>query len=203
MDATSFNCFMDILHFLRFDKKASREQRRATDKLAPITDIWELFVAQLPKFYIPGTDITVDEQLLPFRGKCPFRQYIPTKPAKYGIKVWSACDSETSYPLKGEVTSEGNWIRTETSNSPNYGSIASYCQRIEVRDQYMTLLPFHTPKKYKPRLASSQTCSEWGIIIICINFCYCSSWVSRKWQLPVHPQSVQGQVAINPSIMRS
>ena len=39
-----------------------------------------------------------------FCGRCPFRQYIPSKPAKYGIKIWwCCCDAETSYPLKGEV----------------------------------------------------------------------------------------------------
>src|SRR6218665_1858759 len=100
----SVNRFVDILRFLRFDNKASREHRRASDKLAALRNIWELFAAQLPKFYVPRTDITVDEQLVPFRGKCPFRQYIPSKPAKYGIKVLWACDSETSYPLKGEVS---------------------------------------------------------------------------------------------------
>ncbi|CAD7081494.1 unnamed protein product [Hermetia illucens] len=30
-------------------------------------------------------------------GRCPFRQYMPMKPAKYGMKNWVACDSGTSY----------------------------------------------------------------------------------------------------------
>ena len=62
-----------------------------------------MFVVNLKKYYIPGTDLTVDEQLVPFRGKCPFRQYMASKPAKYGIKVWWNCDADTSYPLKGEI----------------------------------------------------------------------------------------------------
>ena len=28
-------------------------------------------------------------QLVAFRGRCPFRQYIPSKPAKYGLKFWA------------------------------------------------------------------------------------------------------------------
>ncbi|CAJ1087251.1 piggyBac transposable element-derived protein 4-like [Xyrichtys novacula] len=48
-------------------------------------------------------DITVYEQLVPFTGRCPFRQYIPSKPAKYGIKTWVACDSKTSYAWKMQV----------------------------------------------------------------------------------------------------
>ena len=44
-----------------------------------------------------------DEMLTPFRGKCPFRQYIPSKPARYGIKIWWLCDSQTFYPYDGKV----------------------------------------------------------------------------------------------------
>lgn len=99
----SMNRFKNILRFLRFDNKQTRPERRATDKLAAIRDVWVMFIAKLQKAYIPGVDMTVDEQLVPFRGRCPFRQYMPSKPAKYGIKIWWNCCSESCYPLKGEI----------------------------------------------------------------------------------------------------
>ena len=99
----SRNRFTNILKFLRFDNRATRQERQADDKLAPCRDSWNLFQAQLPEFYIPGPDLCVDEQLVAFRGRCGFRQYIPSKPAKYGIKIWWCCDSQTCYPLKGDV----------------------------------------------------------------------------------------------------
>ena len=40
--------------------------------------------------------MTVDKQLVCFRGRCPFRQHIPSKPGKYGIKVWAICEANTS-----------------------------------------------------------------------------------------------------------
>ncbi|XP_035664217.1 piggyBac transposable element-derived protein 4-like [Branchiostoma floridae] len=95
--------FRNILKYMRFDDRETRAERRATDKLAAFRDIWEMFIAQLPKYYIPGTDLCVDEQLVAFRGRCAFRQYIPSKPAKYGLKIWWNCDATTCYPLKGEV----------------------------------------------------------------------------------------------------
>ena len=52
------------------------------------------------RYYVPGAFLTVDEQLIPFRGRCSFIQYIPSKPAKYGLKVFWICDAETYYPLK-------------------------------------------------------------------------------------------------------
>ena len=95
--------FTSILKYLRFDNRATRAERQAVDKLAAFRDFWSMFQAQLPKFYVPGTDLCVDEQLVSFRGRCGFRQYIPSKPAKYGIKIWWCCDAATSYPLTGQV----------------------------------------------------------------------------------------------------
>ena len=97
------NRFTSILKFLRFDNHATQQERQADDKIAPFGDFWNLFQAQLLKFYIPGPNLCVDEQLVAFRGRYGFRQYIPSKPAKYGIKIWWCCDSQSCYPLKGDV----------------------------------------------------------------------------------------------------
>ena len=32
--------------------------------------------------------------------RCPFIQYIPQKPAKFGIKFWMLCDATTYYVLR-------------------------------------------------------------------------------------------------------
>ena len=62
-----------------------------------------MFQAGLQNVYKPGSDVTVDEQLVATRGRCSFRQYIPSKPGKFEIKIFWAGDSETSYPLRVEV----------------------------------------------------------------------------------------------------
>ena len=59
--------FSDILTFLRFDDKNTRSARRQRDIFAPIRDLWSLFSGNLAKHYAPGLNITVDEQLVPFR----------------------------------------------------------------------------------------------------------------------------------------
>jgi hypothetical protein len=99
----SLTRFKELLRFCRFDNQQTRPQRLAEDKLAPIRDFWEMFLSTLPPVYKPGSDVTIDEQLVATRGRCNFRQYIPSKPGKYGIKIFWICDSETSYPLKGEI----------------------------------------------------------------------------------------------------
>lgn len=95
----SRNRFMEISKNLRFDDKSTRSIRQQKDKLAPVRDLFEIVNKNLKKFYTPGDNLTVDEQLVPFRGRCSFRQYMPSKPDKYGLKIWWVCDSKTAYPL--------------------------------------------------------------------------------------------------------
>lgn len=41
--------------------------------------------------------MTLDEKLEPFRGRRPFRQFIKSKPAKYGLKVFAPVDAKMVY----------------------------------------------------------------------------------------------------------
>lgn len=95
--------FKIISQVLRFDDKETRSLRRSKDRLAPIRDVWDAWVPTLSKNFIPYENVTVDEQLIPFRGRCSFRQFMKSKPAKYGIKVWALCDATTSYALNLQV----------------------------------------------------------------------------------------------------
>ncbi|RXN25337.1 piggyBac transposable element-derived 4-like protein [Labeo rohita] len=77
--------------------------QKKSDKLAPIRNIWDKWVERLPLLYNPGPNVTVDECLVRFRGQCPFKQYMPSKPGKYGIKIWAACDSRSSYAWNMQI----------------------------------------------------------------------------------------------------
>lgn len=95
--ALSRDRFCQISRYIRFDDKISRAQRKSIDKLAAIRDIWEDFVSNCRNCFEPFETVTVDEQLVGFRGRCPFRQFIKSKPARYGIKIWALADVYTSY----------------------------------------------------------------------------------------------------------
>lgn len=97
------NRFWDLIRFIRFDDARTRNERQRTDKAAPIRDVWIMLNANLAKYYVPTENLTIDEQLYPYRGRTKFTQYIPSKPAKYGIKVWWICDAKNSYPLHGQI----------------------------------------------------------------------------------------------------
>ncbi|XP_068240220.1 LOW QUALITY PROTEIN: piggyBac transposable element-derived protein 4-like, partial [Palaemon carinicauda] len=86
-----------IKRALRFDSIATREERVTHDKFAPIRNLWDQVIANCIANYEPSGHLTVDEQLLGFRGRYRFRMYIPNKPAKYGIKLVMACNADTFY----------------------------------------------------------------------------------------------------------
>ncbi|RVE45404.1 hypothetical protein evm_009922 [Chilo suppressalis] len=88
-----------IVRCLRMDDKTLRPDRRQQDPFIPVRQVWDMFIAQCKMNYSPGNNVTVDEQLLGFRGRCPFRMYIPNKPNKYGIKIPMICDSGTNYMI--------------------------------------------------------------------------------------------------------
>ncbi len=74
----SENRFEDLVHYMRFDDKTTRSERKKDDKLAAIREIWDMLIANLQKPYVPSAYLTVDEQLYSFRGRCPFLVYIPS-----------------------------------------------------------------------------------------------------------------------------
>ncbi|XP_049316471.1 piggyBac transposable element-derived protein 4-like isoform X1 [Bactrocera dorsalis] len=96
----SENHFHKITSALRFDDVLSRQQTRSSDKFAPIRDLWDRWQQFLPMFYNCHENVTVDEQLVAFRGRCSFRQFMPSKPAKYGLKFWLSVDSKSGYVWK-------------------------------------------------------------------------------------------------------
>ena len=57
----------------------------------------------LEKVYKPYECITIDEQLFLFRSHTQFTQYTPSTPAKYGIKVFWACNASNVYPLQNQI----------------------------------------------------------------------------------------------------
>ncbi|XP_044745207.1 piggyBac transposable element-derived protein 4-like [Coccinella septempunctata] len=99
----SENRFRFLLRCVRFDNVETRNERRELDKLAPIRELFENFLVNFQANFIPSEFLTVDEQLLAFRGRCGFKQFIPSKPAKYGIKMFALVDAKTSYTMNLET----------------------------------------------------------------------------------------------------
>ena len=51
------------------------------------------------RYYAWHENLIVNKQLVPFRGRCSFKHYLPSKPDKYGMKFFWISDSSTFYSL--------------------------------------------------------------------------------------------------------
>jgi len=57
------------------------------DRMYKICDFINLLVMKFASARTPGEKLAVDETMIPFTGRLKFRQYIPGKAHRYGIKV--------------------------------------------------------------------------------------------------------------------
>ena len=110
--------FVLLKQNIRFDDFTTRDERKACDqqgKLAPIYDIFNMFVENCNVNYDVGKRLTVDESIIPFRGRCSFKVYMPKKPNKHGIKIWSLADASNAYLSNAQI------YCGKTSSSPERG----------------------------------------------------------------------------------
>lgn len=138
----SINRFEIIRRFLRFDDKRTRAVRQKDDKLAAFSYIWTLFISNCQKNYIPSANVTI-EQLVNFRGRCPFTQYIPSKPGKYGVKIFWMCDSSSSYAVNGKIYC-GRQPNEEVQRNLGYTVVTELTANIENSGRNVTMDNFFT-----------------------------------------------------------
>lgn len=82
--------FLIILRCLHFSRPGTEERPEpANDRLYKVRYLVEYFNNKMRQIYYPNKDLTIDEEMILWRGRLVFRQYIKGKRHKYGIKVYS------------------------------------------------------------------------------------------------------------------
>ena len=95
----SRNRFQILLRSLHFENNSKLDKN---DRLGKISSLLTTMNRNFKKVYRPGETVVVDESLIPWRGCLVFRQFIPTKAHKYGIKLFKLCTAE-GYTYSFEV----------------------------------------------------------------------------------------------------
>ncbi|XP_064600751.1 piggyBac transposable element-derived protein 4-like [Liolophura sinensis] len=73
------------------------------DPIHHVRPIFDVVQQNLHDNYNLHKSVSVDEARIPFRGCLSFRQYLPAKPCKFGIKVWELPDSYNGYVYKMQM----------------------------------------------------------------------------------------------------
>ena len=90
----SLDRFSLLLRALHFSRIAVAED--------PLRKIRPIIAALLKKFsliFSPYQDLCIDESLVHWKGRLSFKQYIPSKRHRFGIKIFVICDVKTGYIL--------------------------------------------------------------------------------------------------------
>lgn len=61
-----------LTSFLRFDNATTRDEKKVTEKAAAIIELFSMLINNSQRAYSVSELLTVDEMLVPFRGRCPF-----------------------------------------------------------------------------------------------------------------------------------
>ena len=106
--STGSNSLFVLFNFDNYRDCAARPQN---DRLAAINEVWNKLVSNLRRFYVSEDTLTVDEQVVDYRGTISGRTYIASKPRKYGVKIFWLCEAKSDFPLNvniyiGKVSNE-------------------------------------------------------------------------------------------------
>ncbi|XP_018572737.1 piggyBac transposable element-derived protein 4-like [Anoplophora glabripennis] len=64
------------------------------DRAYKIQQLLDLLINKFQNAFTPAGSFCIDESLIPFRGRLVFKQYIPLKTHKYGVKLFKLCSGE-------------------------------------------------------------------------------------------------------------
>ncbi|CAK9809212.1 PiggyBac transposable element-derived protein 4 [Anthophora quadrimaculata] len=110
--------FLQIFWMLHLHKNAPEGRNTCLrTRIQKANNFLQYINSKFSEHFIPYQSICVDESIIKFKGKICFITYNPTKPTKWGIRIYVLADSNTGYvysvlPYYGSITSE-NLIRPD------------------------------------------------------------------------------------------
>ncbi|XP_046142146.1 piggyBac transposable element-derived protein 4-like [Osmia bicornis bicornis] len=87
--------YMLLLQMLHFNDNNITNDDPLT-KIRPVVDKLKISFSQS---FTPYENLCIDESLLLYKGRCYFKQFIPSKRSRFGIKTFLLCDCKTNYIL--------------------------------------------------------------------------------------------------------
>jgi len=112
----SRNRFNEILRTLHFSNDEEKNDQSHT--LFKIETLYNYINNSFSASFYPFKNLVIDESLLLFKGRLRFRQYIPSKRHRFGIKFFIICDCKTGYILKFLIYTGAT---TKIANTYNVG----------------------------------------------------------------------------------
>ncbi|KAL6419513.1 hypothetical protein ACFW04_011346 [Cataglyphis niger] len=112
MSRDRYLTILQKLHFVNHNEKSS-------DRLHKISSVCNKLQKSFKDSFSPFQNLCIDESLLLFKGRLSFKQYIPSKRSRFGIKTYVLCNCKTGYVLDVNIYA-GSETRI-TEDTPEIG----------------------------------------------------------------------------------
>lgn len=90
MSRNRFQTLLTVIHFVDSNGVSDDQKKDKCWKIRPWLDLFRKQCLEIT----PGEYNMVDDQMVPFKGKCiPIRQYVKNKPHPWGLKIWARSTS--------------------------------------------------------------------------------------------------------------
>ncbi|GFV70479.1 piggyBac transposable element-derived protein 4 [Trichonephila clavipes] len=95
MSYRRFNLIYRFLHFS--DNETFVTETHECPKLSKIWPVLKYLTIRFKEVVTPDRDVTIDESLMLFKGRLGWKQYMPLKRSRFGIKSYMLCESKSGY----------------------------------------------------------------------------------------------------------
>jgi len=115
----------------------------------------EALLDNFQKAYTPNRDISVDESLMAYKGRLDWIQYIATKRARFGLKFYTLCESQTGYIWNSVLyTGKGTQFNQKYAE---YTSVLSLLDQLLGKGYCVTMDNFYTSPELLETLIKNKT----------------------------------------------
>ena len=87
------------LQYMHFSHSTNEPQRGDDDynRLFKVHRIMYMVLSNLKHVYEPSKPMSIDKGMIAYKGHLSFRQFMPAKLTKYGVKGWMAANAKNGY----------------------------------------------------------------------------------------------------------
>ena len=107
--------FQQILRYLHLNDSEHQvgANQPGYDPLYKVSKMLDIVTPNFDHEYNLNESISVDEAMIPFKGRLSFKQYVKDKPVKHGIKVFVLADGKYGYIKRSQIYTGKNSVLSQ------------------------------------------------------------------------------------------
>ena len=171
MSRRRFQLLSSCLHFVNNATAVRDERGRHVDPLFKVRPVLSRVTRSFRSLYHPRQQVAIDEQMIAFKGRFSFKQYLPKKPMKWGLKAFVLAESATGYVFEYDVymgkhrTADSSVEDDEADATGTEGVVRKLVRHLGAGHRVFMDNFYSSPKLFQ-HLASSQRMASVGTVRI-------------------------------------